>query len=428
MREVTAAGESSTTSVISRLGHRLREDLLSPPGNQYDALHGLRAVACFLVVGMHVAAFSGNLQLHPDGKVDLPLFYRVINAFWSGLDIFFVLSGFLIGRILMTSIASTGSLEFPRFFVRRALRVFPAYYFVLTLAVFWYTRLDIPAAKFMLVGPDWTAMRDVSWMNYVYVMNYAFQAGDANPMSWAWSLCVEEHFYLLLPALLAILYRSDRRGIRPLVLIVATLLPVLGRAVQYALDPTIYMQDGFYFRTHNRIDEILVGVVIAYFFVHHREAFRVAAERAGAWCWISGFVLIGSVWVFGGIQELGIFAVVFQFLFIALGTGALVINALFLDNRVTRVLAHRAWYPWARVSYGIYLTPPFVLFIVLLWRGAFPHPTQLDPARFVLLYTLTIVGAGIVAATMFVCLERPLIDWGTRVSRRLAKSNSASGA
>jgi peptidoglycan/LPS O-acetylase OafA/YrhL len=421
---VQATKTSSPTdrdSLPRKLQQRLREDLLSPPNSQYDSLNGLRAIASFLVISYHVASFSGNMAHGPDSKEQMSLFYQIISAFWSGLDFFFVLSGFLIGRILMLSATKTGTIEFPRFFVRRAMRVFPAYYVVLTLAVFWYTRLDIPFAKFLLVGPQgWEAMRDASWKNYVYVMNYIFHSGAGNPMSWAWSLCVEEHFYLALPLMLAISYRFSHKAVVPTVLIIATLAPFVGRAVQYLQEPTLYMQDGFYFRTHNRIDEIMVGVLIAYLFVHHKTALQNFAERAGHACWIIGCAMIVSVWVFGGIQQTGAFAVIFQFSLIALGTGLLVINGLFLNNGITRLLAHKAWFPWARVSYGMYLTHPFLLFILMHWQWAFPQPSALTPLRFALLYALTILSSGLLAAIMFVCLERPLIDWGVRFSNRHA--------
>lgn len=408
-------------SVVKRLQRRLRDDLLSPPGSQYDSLHGLRAIASFLVVSYHVASFSGNLIYGPDSRSHMSLFYQMISAFWSGLDFFFVLSGFLIGRILMSSATKTGTVEFPRFFIRRAMRVFPAYYLVLTVAVLWYTRLDIPYAKFLLIGSQgWEAMRDASWMNYLYVMNYQFHAGAGNPMSWAWSLCVEEHFYLALPLILAITYRCKYKAMVPAALVIATLAPVVARGIQYLLNPALYMQDGFYFRTHNRIDEIMVGVLIAYLFVHHKAALQTFAKRAGGTLWVIGCAMIVAVWVFGGIQQTGAFAVVFQFSLVALGTGLLVINCLFLDNRFTRLLAHKAWYPWARVSYGMYLIHPFLLFVIMHWQWAFPQPSALDPPRFALLYALTMASSFVLAAIMFMCVERPLIDWGVRISDRYA--------
>ncbi len=410
--------------IFSKLNQRLRQDLLIPPGDQFDPLNGLRGIACLIVVWCHVAQFGGFFSQSPSTWNDVPLFFQVVLSMWTALDFFFVLSGFLIGRILLISLTTTGGVEFPRFFIRRAMRVFPIYYLVLTLAVFWYTRLDMPYAQLMLVGPDgWAAMRDISWMNYAYIMNYFFKSGDTNPMSWSWSLCVEEHFYMLIPFLLAILYGTKRRGVRPAVLIIATLLPFLGRAFQYFLDPSIYIMNGFYYRTHNRIDEVMVGVVIAYFFVHHYDALRKLVERLGSLCWIGAFVLIGSVWIFGGLYKYGIFVVVFQFLLCALGTGLLILNGLFLNNRVTRILALRLWYPWARISYGIYLIHPFILFFLMTWQWAYPDQASLAPARFLLIYLLTILSSGFVAAISFVCFERPLIDWGVQISKKLKRKN-----
>jgi peptidoglycan/LPS O-acetylase OafA/YrhL len=413
--------KTAPSGVFRKLGQRLRQDLLSPPGDQFDALHGMRAVAAFFVIGWHVAYFGGFISPTYHTLTEMPLFFRIVNAFWYGLDIFFVLSGFLIGRILMSSLAATGSVEFPRFFIRRSMRVFPAYYLVLTFTVFWYTRLDIPFLQLMMVGEKgWHAMRDNSWINYLYVMNYVFDARKANPMGQAWSLCVEEHFYLLLPLLLAILYRTNRKGVRPAVLITATLLPFLGRAVQYALDPSIRLLNGFYYRTHNRIDEILVGVVIAYFFVHHKDALHALVDRIGAGCWVGAFFLIGSICVFGGLYETGAFAVVFQFFICALGTGLLVLNGLFLNNSLTRILSHRVWYPLTRVSYGIYLTHTFVLFFALNQRWTFLDTATRGPAAFIFIYLFTMIGSWLVAAIMFVCFERPLIDWGVRISKKFS--------
>ncbi|HOC61377.1 MAG: acyltransferase [Syntrophaceae bacterium] len=405
---------------------RIRRDVLSPPGDQFDALHGMRAVAAFFVIGFHVAHFGGFFSSNANAMVNLSLFFRFIRAFWYGMDIFFVLSGFLIGRILMTSLATTGSVEFPRFFVRRSMRVFPAYYLVLTLTIFFFTRLDIPALRYLLIGDGgWHAMFKESWMNYIYVMNYAYSAGKANPMGGAWSLCVEEHFYLMLPLMLAILYRTKHRGVRPVVLILAMFLPLLGRAVQYALDPSIRLLDGFYYRTHNRIDEIMVGVVIAYFFVHHKNSLQTVVERLGDGCWIGALLLIGSVGVFGGIFEQGVFAVVFQFLFCALGTGLLVLNCLFLKNRVTRFLSLRIWYPLARVSYGIYLTHHFLIILAMYLGSSILELPAGMPASFMFIYIFTMIGSFLVASAMFMVFERPLIDWGIRISKNLSASKRA---
>lgn len=406
-------------SIAARVSNRIRRDLLTPPASQFDALHGIRALALFSVVAMHVGMFSAALPMSPDGNRGLGAFYRIVDGGWIGLDYFFVMSGFLIGRILLTSQQRRGSVRFPSFFVRRAMRVFPAYYLVLLVAALWYTRLDLPMARLMMAAGHPAALRETLWQNFVYVMNYTFRAGDPNAMSWAWSLCVEEHFYLALPAVLALLHRARRPALRGGALIALAALPLAGRALQFALDPSLHLQDGFYFRTHNRIDEILVGVVLAYFFVHHREALRAFAERLGPGCWIAGWGLIAWVWFGGGIQQTGFFAVVPQFTLVALGTALVMVNGLFLDNAMTRLLAHRLWYPWARVSYGMYLTHGYVVFALMSWSAVFPQPLRMPPAGFALLYALTILCSFAIAAAMFLLLERPLIDWGVRVTRRM---------
>ena len=99
--------------------------------------------------------------------------------------------------------------------MRRALRVFPAYYLVLTLAIFWYADFRFPFASFHLAMGDWEANAGERLAERPsYLMNYTYGAGQPNPMSWAWSLCVEEHFYLLLPPALVVLYRSRSSRLR----------------------------------------------------------------------------------------------------------------------------------------------------------------------------------------------------------------------
>jgi peptidoglycan/LPS O-acetylase OafA/YrhL len=409
------ADNAAGRGAVGRIFDRVRTDLFSPPSGQLDALNGLRGIGCLLVIAHHVASFTGNLSSGPDNFERINgFFFQVVNQLWIGVDIFLVISGFLIGRILMNNISRRGSVEFPRFFLRRAMRVFPAFYLVLTLSIFWYTKLDIPHARYLLVGPDgWDAMVEDAWLNYVYLMNYFYGAGSSNPMGWTWTLCVEEHFYLFLPAALVLLYRSDRSWVLPVGLLSFIVLPIIGRGIQFALDPNLFQGDGFFYQTHNRIDEMMIGVFIAYLYVYHKDALQNFAVRSGSLCWISAIVILGFVGVYGGINRLGMFPVVFQYFLVAFAIGLLIINGLFLDNRATRVLTNRKPYLISRVSYGIYLLHPYVLFYILDF-GLFENPAALEPLQFVLLYTMTFAATTLVAAVMFVCIERPLIDLGVR--------------
>ncbi len=418
---------TDSLGMLGRIRRQVVTDLFSPPSGQLDALNGLRGIGCILVIAHHVASFSGNLSSGPNNAERLDGFFKVINQLWIGVDVFFVISGFLIGRILMNNIGRGGSVQFPRFFLRRAMRVFPAFYLVLTLAIFWYTKLDIPYSKFLLVGPQgWEAMFKDSWLNYVLLMNYTYHAGTPNPMGWTWTLCVEEHFYLFLPAVLVLLYRSPRSWVVPAGLVSLIILPVIGRAIQFALNPDLFQGDGFFYQTHNRVDEMMIGVLIAYLYVHHKDKLQAFTERAGSWCWITAVVIFGFVGVYGGINELGMFPVVFQYFLVAFAIGLLIINGLFLQNVATRILTSHKPYLISRVSYGIYLLHPYVLFWLLQWRGAFPVPSELSAMGFIFLYSLTFALTTLLAAIMFVCFERPLIDLGQKWTERKPSAPPAS--
>lgn len=411
-------------SLFQRIVARVRLDLLAPPAEQFAGLNGLRGLAAYLVCFIHVAVFSNNFPLVPRSKLDLTLFHRSINGFWVGLDLFFVLSGFLIGRILFNSLKRTGTVEFWYFFTRRSMRIFPAYYLTLTFGLFVFAELDLRYFRFFLRGATPADLVEQSWQNYFYVLNYFVGAHDPTIMSQAWSLCVEEHFYLLLPLILVIAFRFPPRFRLP-ILLGFTSISFIVRVVQYLLDPSIVLLDGFYYRSHNRFDEPMIGVLIAYLYVYHHDSFRDGVQWMGSWTWGIGAALIGAVWVFGGLQDQGWFAVIVQFSFMALGAGLLITNCLFLRNGCTRLFEHPSWYPVSRVSYGIFLNHIFVLY-VLMDLPIFQDAPQMGALRFTFFGLSVMAVAFLVACITFVAIERPLIDLGHRVSRRFRKPTLVS--
>ena len=106
---MTADPNGPTGTLYRRLRSYVRRVIFVPPTGQFQALNGMRGFSAFLVVCFHCGIFSGNFPLVTDGKAELNWFHMSINGFWVGLDVFFVLSGFLIGRILMSSTRAGGS-------------------------------------------------------------------------------------------------------------------------------------------------------------------------------------------------------------------------------------------------------------------------------------------------------------------------------
>lgn len=147
----------------------------------YPGLDTLRAAAILMVIPRHAwEILSGDFT----GETLKNIFFNG----WVGVDLFFVLSGFLIGSQLLQAAARDGRVDFKRFYIKRSMRILPAYYTVLALYFAW------PAFR---EKPDLVP----AWKYVFFLMNFGEKA---NAFSHAWSLCVEEHFYLVVPLLVAV--------------------------------------------------------------------------------------------------------------------------------------------------------------------------------------------------------------------------------
>src|SRR3954463_1212932 len=156
----------------------------------------VRGVAIVLALGWHFSPTrSGNAVLDV-------LQFPGHQFGWAGVDLFFVLSGFLMGQLVLRERARTGRFDGRRFTARRALRLWPGLYVFL--------------AVYACLGAD--PLSSYLWQNALHVQNYA-----GSSLEHLWSLAVEEHFYLLLAVLFPIFAR--RRGsVRPLVAILVAVL------------------------------------------------------------------------------------------------------------------------------------------------------------------------------------------------------------
>lgn len=207
----------------------------------------LRGVAILLVLGVHQV-----LSPRQAGRLELPA-SMLGRIGWTGVDLFFVLSGFLVGGLLMHEIRQRGKLDIRRFLIRRAFKIWPSYYLYLVAIVgLWAwqygSRFGHPLR---LITP-----------NLVHLQNYALLS---NPpiAKHTWSLAVEEHFYLLLPLLLLLLGRSGTRGLKAIPWIaVGVGLTCLCLRLQHYSRPFDPLKQQY--PTHLRIDSLFLGVLLAY--------------------------------------------------------------------------------------------------------------------------------------------------------------------
>jgi peptidoglycan/LPS O-acetylase OafA/YrhL len=204
----------------------------------------VRGIAILMVLHFHFS--TGDLFVR---HLTVPL----TNFGWAGVDLFFVLSGFLVGGLLLKEWKNSGSLRAIRFLKRRGFKIWPAYYF--------YFLVEVLVHKHRLSTFFWPNL--LNYQNYV-----------RTSLSQTWSLAIEEHFYLLLSAAIwwcsSKKVRTDRflKGAMTVVLAVAmfrTFLAFTGHA--------------YFFQTHTRIDALLLGVMLAALFHFYYDHFLKLQRR-----------------------------------------------------------------------------------------------------------------------------------------------------
>lgn len=220
---------------------------MKQPSKRNVQLDILRGIAILLVFGRH-------LELpRPDGiaGVFAAAWYQLG---WLGVDLFFVLSGFLIGGLLVTELHMHGEIDVPRFLIRRGLKIYPPYFVFIAYLILMPTLKAFLGGQnpWVHLGSEWSRY----WPNLLFVQNYV----GTNPAGHTWSLAVEEHFYLMLPFALAALIAAGRvRALIPLCLLAVPALVFSLRAT------SVLTQDAFSVKmsaTHLRLDALLFGVGI----------------------------------------------------------------------------------------------------------------------------------------------------------------------
>ena len=214
---------------------------------------------------------------------------------WMGVDLFFVLSGYLIGRQVLARLASGRQFSFAEFYRRRAYRILPA--FAVVLAIY----ATLPGLREAPGMEPW-------WKFACFYVNLSIDYAQNSAFSHAWSLCVEEHFYLLFPLLAAALAR--KMSLARFVAICAGIV-VAGIALRtgawlhdtalaeqgIGVDRNWFVED-IYYPTWNRLDGLLAGVVLAAIEVYRPHWWQAAQLRANLALVAGVAVLALALWLF----------------------------------------------------------------------------------------------------------------------------------
>src|SRR5947209_8690591 len=292
----------------------------------------LRALAIIVVIIYHAALFGFKLP----GRVD--------RFGWIGVDLFFVLSGYLIGGQLLAPLARGQRIKLGRFFTRRALRIMPAYFAVL-------------AVYFLL--PSWREYSEMSqplWKFLLSVQNIALHGGTA--FSHAWSLAVEDQFYLALPFLLLFVNGRPRAAvILPCLIFLSGILLRTFLALQHPGEIAgVSFRDyqaWIYYPTWTRLDPLVCGVVLAAV-----EKFRpqcwTRLTNSAIWLWLPALgLIVYALWLGEG-DYLEVASVIWQFPLLALGFSVLLMCAVSPRSFLSRIRIPGAGFI-ASIAYSAYL-------------------------------------------------------------------------
>nr|WP_281428293.1 acyltransferase family protein [Actinoplanes hulinensis] len=213
----------------------------SHPGFRPD-IEGMRAIAVTLVVLSH-AGLSG------------------LAGGYVGVDVFFVISGFLITTLLLKELTRTGRISLATFYARRATRLLPASTVVLlvTVTASW---LWMPATRFKSIAADaiYATFYGINWRLANEGVQYLNADAEPSPLQHFWSLAVEEQFYLVWPLLLLIFALAWGKRRTP---VIVTLVLVVAASLTVSITQTASSAPWAYFGAHTRAWELAVGALIA---------------------------------------------------------------------------------------------------------------------------------------------------------------------
>ncbi|MFZ0250237.1 MAG: acyltransferase family protein [Acidimicrobiales bacterium] len=326
---------------------------------------GDTASATTAVTGRHLPALNGLRGAAVIGVVAYHLQIGWAQGGYLGVDLFFVLSGFLITTLLLEEWVEHGRINLAAFWGRRARRLLPALFLVvaaLALYLICNALFGGPGANGLI---DLSGLRGDAIATLLYVNNwhliyahqsYFAQFSTPSPLQHTWSLAIEEQFYLVWPLVLLVLLRFGRRGWRRLGVTVTVVLGV-GSSVLMAMlfnggDPS-----RIYYGTDTRLFDLMAGATLA-FLAAARGQPGARARRTLHWVGPAAAVVLGVFWVRAGTP--GGLPTNFMFrggFLLCAALGALVVADARLVERgwFARALSLRPLHFVGTISYGVYL-------------------------------------------------------------------------
>jgi peptidoglycan/LPS O-acetylase OafA/YrhL len=327
-----------------------------------------RTLAILLVLGGHSMDFGLR-----------GLWAKFFNWGWTGVDLFFVLSGFLIAKQLWSELAATGSVQVGRFLLKRGLRIWPLYY--AAIVVVWALDLAMHRSPRPLL------------VDLFCVSDYFH-----HQVPGGWSLSIEEQFYLILPVLLLLLRKLPPKALLAIPIGWLLLLPIFRHYTMLGV-PLSGGDEAVAHTFHTHTDGLALGIIIAWLSVFCKEWWR--SGRGKYW--------IPALAFFLGLVEHKLHTVTLSFTALGVFYAGFVIIGLraALPNRLTN---WRIFHVLSRLSYGSYLNNLILLHLIDPYTHRYVSAHSANALFFALWFIGFVLLSNTVAFVTYTFIELPFLE------------------
>jgi peptidoglycan/LPS O-acetylase OafA/YrhL len=339
----------------------------------WTQLDGLRALAFFLVFYSHTTGLFMRQSPGHNGFLNFisTLDQKFLQWGWIGVDLFFVMSAFLITSLLLNERKRCKSVSLKNFLTRRVLRIWPLYFTYLTLAFFFIYPLvlSLQVKVGIQLSPEQILKNNDFWIAFfVFLGNYAIMmqgelVGVINPL---WSLCIEEQFYLVWGSVMAS-FKQPRHLVG--LLCVALVVGIIVRASMFSIFPKNYF--AIYMNGPARMDSILFGCLAAFFW-QARGQWLQESRLAKIGLLVTCLALLSYIFAFAPRLENCDISLIWVFTAIALAWTSLLLLALSCDH-IAGFFRAPPLVHIGRLTYGMYIFHVASILLSIMFCRLFLH-------------------------------------------------------
>ncbi|TGL85083.1 acyltransferase [Leptospira congkakensis] len=374
-----------------------------------EALNGLRAIAILSVLFFHTVPSIGMIGW------ENTYFTKFLHTLDSGVALFFVLSGYLISNGLKREWLLNQKIDYKQFFIKRSLRIFPAYYFYLIITYLVVTAiLQKGGENFSLSGnqSDPNSSLLMSYQNFKYDLIYLSDYFASYNIH-TWSLAIEEKFYLFFPFVAGLLLFSLKGKNQGFTLLFLYLLPLVFRVFYYvSYGPNIEAFHQF----HMRIDDLIAGIIVMEITNNQKirkklEEFKYHLLGFAFLIYVSNFILL--------VSENSFYKSIFSYNLYNLSFALFLVVAILGKNQFQKIMSIGFFRPIARLSYTMYL---WNLLLAPVAFQSLAKPLKqngfVTPIQFGMVTLQFFVYTFVFSMILYVLIEYPFLKWKSKLETK----------